>query len=345
MERVRLGDPVDVDRLLRGKDFRADHPFRVSRRILGASTLDLEGSEHRNRKREWWAGFGKQWADSATAKEMVNSAVADGIAHAQASSDLLQGCVYIPNRIVLDLLGLRGVDPIEHYASLEPVIRTLGGFSEPKERLAQSREYIRRVAREVTVPLFSDLPDAARSAELALFLIAGAETTVVALKVITVAWWNDAAAVMDDVRHAGSRNVVMRLLTRDAPLGVTTRHASREVYFDKIGQIPRGALVDVDLAEASLLSAVDETDARRSSQSYVFGAGAHRCPGDRLAMLEAEAYLEGLLRLDASKYVPVAASEPRSSTFRHPTWQALTRTTSSRADSEETVAVGQCTQS
>ncbi|MDG4810995.1 hypothetical protein O7634_29910 [Micromonospora sp. WMMD1120] len=67
------------------------------------------------------------------------------------------------------------------------------------------------------------------------------------------------------------------------------------------------------------------------AQSYVFGAGAHRCPGDRLAMLEAQAYLDGLLTLDASEYAPVAAAEPRPSTFRHLPWQALERTTKSGA--------------
>lgn len=330
-ERLRLGDPEDVDRLLREEEFRADHPFRVSRRILGASTLDLEGSEHRKRKREWWARFGKQWTDTAMAQEMVNSAVADGFAYARESNDLLQGCVYIPNRIVLDLLGLPEVNPIEHYENLQPVIRTLGGFSEPDDRMAQAQEYIQRVAREVTVPLFSELPDDARSAELALFLVAGAETTVVALEVMTFAWWHDADAVTDDVRCCGSGSVAMRLLTKDVPLGVTTRYASRDVFIDKIGQIPRGALVDVDLASASLLSDSGETDARRNSQGYVFGAGTHRCPGDRLAMLEAQAYLERLVDLNASEYVPVAADEPRPSTFRHPPWQALKRTTNSHA--------------
>ncbi len=108
-------------------------------------------------------------------------------------------------------------------------------------------------------------------------------------------------------------------------------------------RIPRGAILDVDLAGASEQSGLDETDARRSSQGYVFGAGAHRCPGDRLAMLEAEAYLEGLVQLDASEYAPVEASEPRPSTFRHPTWHALTKHPSVCAGSE-TVG-GRCTES
>ncbi|MEU8327863.1 hypothetical protein [Micromonospora sp. NPDC048839] len=330
-ERLRLGDPADVGRLLREERFRVDHPFRVSRRIFGASTLDLEGSEHRKRKRGWWTGFGKQWAGSVTVQEMVDSAVADGFARARASNDLLQGCVYIPNRIVLDLLDLPEVDPIEHYESLKPVLRTLGGLPEADECVAQAKDYIQRVVRDVTVPWFSDLPDDARLAELALFLVAGAETTVVALEVLTSAWWNDADAVTDDVRSAGSGSVVMRLLTQDAPLGLTTRYASRDVFIDAVGQIPRGALIEVDLASASLQSGTGETDDRRVVQSFVFGAGAHRCPGDRLAMLEAQAYLEGLLDLDASEYAPVAAAEPRPSTFRHLPWQALERTTNSHA--------------
>ncbi|MGZ4419501.1 MAG: hypothetical protein ACXVRV_15200, partial [Gaiellaceae bacterium] len=52
-----------------------------------------------------------------------------------------------------------------------------------------------------------------------------------------------------------------------------------------------------------------------------------RCPGHRLAMLEAQAYLERLLALNASEYVPVAADEARPSTFRHLPWRALKRTT------------------
>ena len=339
-ERLRLGDPAYVDRLLREEEFRVDHPFRVSRRIFGASTLDLEGSEHRKRKRGWWAGFGKQWAGSVTVQEMVDSAVADGFARARASNDLLQGCVYIPNRIVLDLLDLPEVDPIEHYESLKPVLRILGGLPETDDCVAQAKDYIQRVVRDVTVPWFSDLPDEASSAELALFLVAGAETTVVALEVLTSAWWNDADAVTDDVRSAGSGSVVMRLLTQDAPLGLTTRYASREVFIDTVGQIPRGAMIDVDLASASLQSDPGETDARRNAQSYVFGAGAHRCPGHRLAMLEAQAYLEGLLALDASEYAPVAADEPRPSTFRHLPWQALERTTNSRAGTPGESGVG-----
>ncbi|WP_456786156.1 hypothetical protein [Cellulomonas sp. P5_C5] len=346
MERLRIGDPLDVDRLLRGKEFRADHPFRVSRRILGVSTLDLEGVEHRNRKREWWAEFGKQWTDTDAAQEMIRSAVAGGFARARESEDLLSACVYVPNRVVLDLLGFHGMDPVEHYARLEPVIRTLGGFSEPEDRLAQSKKYVQELVRDVTVPLFSDLPDDARSAELALFLIAGAETTVVALKVVTVAWWSDAAAVTGDVRVSGSRNVVMRLLAKDAPLGLTTRHATKDLEFENVGHIPRGSLIDVDLATACVRSDVDGPDSRRSSQGYVFGAGAHRCPGDRLAMLEVENYLDGLVQLDAADFVPVGTSEPRPSTFRHPAWQALKRTASPRSDhAEETLEVGRCTRS
>jgi len=330
-QRLRLGDPADVGRLLRQEEFRVDHPFRVSRRVFGASTLDLEGSEHRKRKRGWWAGFGKQWVDSVTVKEMVDSAVADGFARARAGNDLLQGCAYIPNRIVLDLLDLPEVDPIEHYESLQPVLRVLGGLPETDDRVARAKDYIRRVVEDVTVPWFSDLPAEARAAELALFLVAGAETTVVALEVLTSAWWNDADAVTDEVRGAGSGAVVMRLLTQDAPLGLTTRYASREVFIEAIGRIPRGAMIDVDLASASLRSDPGETDDRRNAQRYVFGAGAHRCPGDRLAMLEAQTYLEGLLTLDASEYAPVAADEPRPSTFRHLPWKALRRTTNPRA--------------
>lgn len=330
-ERLRLGDPADVGRLLREEEFRADHPFRVSRRIFGATTLDLDGSEHRTRKRGWWAGFGKHWAESVTVQEMVDSAVADGFARAHAANDLLQGCAFVPNRIVLDLLDLPKVDPIEHYENLTPVLRVLGGLPETDDRVAQAREYIQRVVRDVRVPWFSDLPDEARSAELALFLVAGAETTVVALEVLTSAWWNDSDAVTDDVRSAGSASVVMRLLTQDAPLGLTTRYASREVLIETIGQIPRGAIIDVDLASASFQSNPGETDAGRKAQSYVFGAGAHSCPGYRLAMLEGQAYLEGLLALDASEYAPVPADEPRPSTFRHVPWQALERTTNSRA--------------
>jgi len=325
-ERLRVGDQADVGRLLREEAFRVDHPFRVSRRIFGASTLDLEGNEHRERKRRWSAGFGKQWADSVTVKEMVDSVVADGFARARAT-DLMQVCVYIPNRIVLDLLDLPEVDPIEHYESLKPVLRILGGLPETDDNVARAKDYIQRVVRDVTVPWFSDLPDQARSAELALFLVAGAETTVVALEILTSAWWSDPAAVTDDVRSAGSESVVWRLLTQDAPLGQTTRYTSREMFIDTIGQIPRGAVIDVDLASASLQSAPSETAARRNAQSYVFGAGRHGCPGHRLAMLEAQAYLEGLLVLNASEYVPVAADEPRPSTFRHLPWQALKRTT------------------
>ncbi|MEV5206296.1 hypothetical protein AB0K35_02315 [Micromonospora sp. NPDC053740] len=339
-ERLRLGDPADVGRLLREEKFRVDHPFRVSRRVFGASTLDLEGSEHLKRKRGWWAGFGKQWAGSVTVQEMVDSAVADGFARARVSNDLLQGCVYIPNRIVLDLLDLPEVDPIEHYESLKPVLRILGGLPETDDSVAQAKDYIQRLVRDVTVPWFSDLSNEARSAELALFLVAGAETTVVALEVLTSAWWNDADAVTDAVRSAGSASVVMRLLTQDAPLGLTTRYASRDVFIDTVGQIPRGALIEVDLASASLQLGIGETDDRRKAQSYVFGAGAHRCPGDRLAMLEAQAYLGGLLALDASEYAPVAAAEPRPATFRHLPWQALERTTNSRAGAPAERSVG-----
>jgi endoglucanase len=39
--------------------------------MLGVSTLDLEGSEHRTRKRAWWSGFGKEWADGDEARAMV----------------------------------------------------------------------------------------------------------------------------------------------------------------------------------------------------------------------------------------------------------------------------------
>jgi len=48
-------------------------------------------------------------------------------------------------------------------------------------------------------------------------------------------------------------------------------------------------------------------------------------------MLEAQTYLEGLLTLDASEYAPVAADEPRPSTFRHLPWKALRRTTNAHA--------------
>jgi cytochrome P450 len=132
----------------------------------------------------------------------------------------------------------------------------------------------------------------------------------------------------------------MRLLTHDAPLGLTTRYASREVFIDTVGLIPRGAMIDVDLASASLRSDAGAREDRRHAQSYVFGAGAHRCPGDRLAMLEAQAYLEGLLALDAAEYAPVVADEPRPSTFRHLPWQALERTTNSLAGTAGGSGVG-----
>lgn len=325
-ERLRLGDPADVGRLLREESFRVDHPFRVSRRILGASTLDLEGTEHRRRKRGWWAGFGKQWVDSVTVQEMVDTAVADGFARARADNDLLRGCAYVPNRIVLDLLDLPEVDPLEHYASLEPVLRVLGGLPDTDERVGQAKDYIHGIVQDVEVPWFADLPDDARAAELALFLVAGAETTVVALEVLTAAWWNDADAVAAEVDRVGAASVVMRLLTQDAPLGLTTRYASREVVIDTIGRIPRGAMIDVDLASASQQSDPGATDTRRNAQGYVFGAGAHRCPGDRLAMVEATAYLDTLVGLDVSQYQPVLSGEPRPSTFRHLPWRALERT-------------------
>lgn len=330
--RLRVGTAADVGRVLREKTFRADHPFRTSRLVLGASTLDLEGAPHRARKRAWWSTFSRQWTDGDAARAMVEAAVTGGLEAAGTSGDLLRASVYVPNRVVLDLLGLPEADPFEHYAHLQPVLRALGGTSaHDRVALAEAKDYVGELAHDVTAPLFDGLEGDARSTELALFLVAGAETTVVALEVLTRAWWNDAEALREDVHRCGPDGAVMRVLAEDAPLGSTTRFAAEEIVVDEVGRVPRGAIVDVDLVEAcSAAGRGEDVESRRAAQGYVFGAGAHRCPGDRLAMLEARVFVEALLALDPGDYEPVLADGPRAETFRHVPWQSLTARTDSR---------------
>jgi len=318
MNRVlEISDPVIAREVLGSEVFRVDNPLRATRKIFGPSVLDTEGRTHWRKKRNWNMTFSRTAVAERFART-VEVAIPKGIALAEARGDLLLAAECIPNLIIMDLLGKTGIDPIEHYAQIRPIADFLEE-AKTGEKLEVAARYIRTLVGPDSPSPFERIAPEDRQSETLLLLLAGVETTVVAMKVIILRWFSDGASLCTEVEAEGARAAIMKTLKSDVPLGLATRFCAKE------GGSPNCPASRGDIVHVNLFKAASADTSALPHDHLVFGSGKHRCPGSHLAMLELETLLKALLRRSYLDYRIEEAEEakPRPSTFRHPTLAKL----------------------
>ena len=310
---MRNRDPLVIDDLntavevLSNRIFRVDHPFRTTRRIFGASVLDTEGHEHSRRKRSWMQLF-RRSAMEGPLESIISSAVDRGFTYANACGDLSSLCVWIPNRIILDMLGLPHLEPEAHYAKIRVAAEMLEANRAGLE-IAEIRNYLRNPAFHHSNP-FADLSEEDRTREIAVLLIAGVETTIVALELLLCSWVRDASGFSAQLAQQGAENAILQILCKDPPLGMAMRYTQAETL---VGQsiCAAGTIINVNIGT---IEAADSEMAK-----IVFGRGRHQCPGKSLALRELTLVAERLAEMSPNNYhFSINQQGQRPDTFRHP---------------------------
>ncbi len=292
---------------MRSEVYRVDHPFRTTRKLFGPTLLDIEGTEHSRRKRAWMQLFCRAEMETRV-NNIVARAVDAGFAHAHACGDLARLCTWIPNRIILDLLNRLDIDADQHYRT----VRAAADILETNvlgPDFETIRNYLRDPAFHVA-DLFSDMNEETRPCEIAALLVAGVETTIVALEIILRSWAADAKAFAERVLAEGPAAAVMHILCADPPLGSAMRYVHADTVLGTAA-CPAGTILKVDIASVS---------APQSEISQIlFGHGRHQCPGRPLALRELVLVTERLSRLSPEAYdILIGANDVRPETFRHP---------------------------
>jgi cytochrome P450 len=309
---VEISDPEIAREVLGSEVFRVDNPLRATRKIFGLSVLDTEGHTHWRKKRNWNMTFSRTAVADRFA-HIIKAAVPKGIAMAEARGNLLLAAECIPNFVILDILGRTGIDPIKHYAQIQPIAKFLETAMVDK-KLEAAVEYVRTLVGSGNPTPFARIAPEDRQTETMLLLLAGVETTVVAMEEIILHWFSHEASLYAEVEVEGARAAIMNTLKRDAPLGLATRFCVKEGGSPSC-PVSRGDIVHVNLFKAA------RSDSRDLQHDHlVFGAGKHRCPGSHLALLELETLLEALLHRSPANYrlEDKQDNKPRPSTFRHP---------------------------
>lgn len=293
--------------VLSGDAFRVDHPFRTTRRLFGQSILDTEGDAHSHLKRAWMKLFRRPEMEGPV-EPIVARAVAAGFAHAEAQGDLARICTWIPNRVILDLLDRPDLDPETHYATVRSAARMLEANRAGPE-LSAVRDHLRDPAFGAN-GLFPDLDPEQRRREIAVLLVAGVETTIVALEILLCAWVRNAQALARRIGRDGAEATVLHILRRDPPLGFAMRYTRSDTTLGD-RHCPAGTILNVDIA------------AVRAPASWIaqlmFGRGRHQCPGKPLALRELTLVAERLASLSPADYTfSIEPHQPRPATFRHP---------------------------
>ena len=306
-EPVVVNDLNTALEVLSNRVFRVDHPFRTTRKLFGVSVLDTEGYEHTRRKRAWMRLFRRAQMEGAVGPLIVR-AVDDGFAHAKARGDLSTLCVWIPNRVILDLLGCPHLDPEEHYARVRGAAELLE-TNRPGPEITEIRNYLRSGAFDQG-GLFADLAEEDRTREIAVLLVAGVETTIVALELLICNWARDASGFNALLAQEGAERYIFRMLCEDPPLGLAMRYTQEETRVAAC-TYPAGTIMNVDIA------AVDACEADMAK--IVFGRGRHQCPGRSLALRELTLVAERLTCISPDDYqFHMSSNSPRPGTFRHP---------------------------
>ena len=303
-------------KILRSKDFGVDHPFRATRQIFGPSVLDIEGKAHIERKRVWMSQFQPKSIATPEVKSIIAEATREGFKLAEEKGDLLVASVYIPNRVLLNLLGLKEICPLDHFKHLRPIT----DFLESNERnpaVLKARAYLHTGPfKEQTTTLFTNLDPDQQKNELFLFSYAAAETTMVALKCLILFWAAHNHEFRTRIAKEGIQPFLSTTLREDPPLGIATRYCKNDVEINGI-KFRKGDLVHVNIVECNKKCPIDE--GRRYQADLTFGAGQHSCPGHLLAKAELEAVVGKLSALDAEKYQIVGdPNNDRPVNFRDP---------------------------
>ena len=302
--------------ILTNPNFRVDHPFRSTRKIFGPTVLDTEGSTHIGRKRSWLSAFAPQNVASEPFQSAIKQSLSEGFDLAEAKNDLMLACTYIPNRVVLLLLGCADVDPLEHFERTRPLIQ----FLEDGERSAavtDAKAYLKKRFIDQTSSLLMDLPEKDRMKELLVFAVAGSETTTVAFKNIMLHWAKRNKEFQEQAKVAGIDALILDILKADPPLGLATRYCGADASLGS-KSYKKGDIVHVDIVEANKDCPV--SGRKLGAKDLTFGIGRHACPGHLLAKAELKSAIEYLLKLDIRDYLVEThgIQDERPLNFRHP---------------------------
>lgn len=313
---LTVGDPELGVSILRSNSFGVDHPFRATRQIFGPSVLDTEGAIHIDRKRAWMAEFLPARVAAAPIRDVISRATEAGFALAKQEQDLLAAARYIPNKVLLSLMGQDEVDPIAHFENLRPITEYLE-TNQRSEAVAKARDYLRSGQFDgETTGMFGALAPEARPNEALLFSYAAAETTMVAMKCLILYWATHNAEFQDRINREGVTQFLARNLRNDPPLGVATRYCKADVEIGGVA-FEKGDIVHVNIVDVN--NGCPVGDNSRGGSDLTFGAGKHSCPGHLLAKAELEAVVEKLQDLDVSAYeVQGTHSAARPMNFRDP---------------------------
>lgn len=316
---VFINDIESGTEILKSQLFRVDHPLRNSRQIFGPTVLDTEHEKHSRKKKHWSLSFRKSTVEDHLSC-IVDAAIRDGFQYAETQDDLFRVCEYIPNKVVLGILERNDLDPLTHYEKLKPMVEFLE-YSNKTEGLQAAKDYARTIAFEDESLLFQEMDGPEREHELSLFLIAGAETTIIAMKILTRAWSAQFQVLKDSVEAKGLQPAIIDALVSDAPLGLATRFCSEDTIIAG-REIKKGDIVHVDISRANKQVCPMHgkgNGSASSSNHLVFGAGRHRCPGGHLALLELCKFVEVLLTKKPEDYaISTNIDDERPMTFRHP---------------------------
>lgn len=307
-------------KILRDSAFGVDHPFRATRQLFGPNVLDTEGETHIARKKAWLAEFSGKSMSSDRVQGIVKSAVERGFALAKERGDLMVAAVYIPNRVVLDLLGCPQIDAFDHHDRMRPITDYLEtNVKTPKVMAAKT--YLRDGPFGAAPDLFAPLAQEDRERELMLLAYAAAETTMVALKCTLLFWVSRNQQFHDALAANGMDSFILSHLKNDPPLGLATRYCKRDITVEE-QRFAKGDIVHVNIVAGNADCPVS-AGARRTVD-LTFGTGKHSCPGHLLAKAEMEAVIERLVTMNNCEFELVQpGADERPVNFRHPDVQIL----------------------
>jgi cytochrome P450 len=204
---------------------------------------------------------------------------------------------------------------------IKPIVNYLE-YSLRTEDLSIAKEYVRSSLFSENNELFKELTAKDREDELSLFLVAGSETTVIAMKILICLWATQYQKLKENIQLHGLSEVIIAELIQDSPLGSITRYCTESKVFGE-HKVNKGDIVNIDvfIANKQLYSNQQcPSDNLKLSSNLVFGAGKHVCPGKNLALSELEVFVETLMTFDPADYdiTIVDDRSDRAITFRHP---------------------------
>jgi len=301
--------------VLNDKSFRADFPLRLSRQILRPTVLDTEDTYHQMAKRIWTKAFGGQKVFNDYS-HIISEAVDEGFKVGEKNNNLLIACTFIPNKVLLTIMNRTDLNPIEHHEKISAIIQY---FEDGKHNAASEEafKYIHDSSFVESCNIFDDLPDKdARINELALLLIAGVETTGIAMSILFGLWFSKNKWLKQSIEKNGLDNTILACLIDDVPLGMATRHCGQDLTLGDT-ELNRGDIVHVDIMKSHSDASTGCPNAKLSKKHMVWGRGRHVCPGSKLASIELSQFLEKLMSYDPGSYDCITSDRARPETFRH----------------------------